>query len=229
MEYFYAPPERITSTAAILEGDERHHLVRVMRIQPGDRVRIVDGAGSAFDAVVQEISQRTAVCTITASHRLLNEPGRTVTLAVGVLKNPSRFDYLVEKTVELGVSKIVPLLTERSIRKGTKVDRWRSIALAAMKQCGRCILPSIAPPTPFDAFLLSSSADAEKIMPHEKAEAGELHILGQDIIMCIGPEGGFSDSEVQRAVNAGFKPVTLGPRRLRAETAAVVATAIALL
>jgi 16S rRNA (uracil1498-N3)-methyltransferase len=146
-----------------------------------------------------------------------------------VLKNPSRFDYLVEKTVELGVSKIVPLLTERSIRKGTKVDRWQSIALAAMKQCGRCILPSITQPAPFDAFLLSVPADAVKLIPHEKADAGEFHVSGHDVVMCIGPEGGFSDSEVQRAVKAGFKPVTLGPRRLRAETAAVVATVIAFL
>jgi 16S rRNA (uracil1498-N3)-methyltransferase len=229
MESFYAPPERVTPPIITIEGEEHHHLVHVMRARQGDHVRVVDGKGTAYDAVVDRIAQHAAVCSIFASHPLQYEPSRILTLAVGILKNSSRFDYLVEKGVELGVRTIVPLLTERSVPKSARVTRWQKIAFAAMKQCGRCILPVISAATPFDDFILSVSPDTEKLIPHERADAGALRVIGRNVSVCIGPEGGFSDGEIDRATAAGFRPVSLGPRRLRTETAAVVAAAIVLL
>src|SRR5512138_1842908 len=132
MEYFYAPPEAFDGTACVVEGEEFAHLTRVMRRKEGDELRIVDGAGMAYDARIESIVARRARCRITAKHPLLHEPRTRLILAVALLKNPSRYDTLVEKGTELGVSEFVPLLTERTISRHGRVERWSSIALSAM-------------------------------------------------------------------------------------------------
>ena len=231
MEYFYTPPDLVTPPVLTIEGDEFRHLSHVMRMRAGDALRVVDGAGTAFDAVITEVGRRAAVCTITASRARLHEPARAVTLAVGILKNPSRFDFLVEKGVELGVRAIVPLLTERTIARHGNIGRWQKLCIAAMKQSGRCVLPSVEPLTSFGDFIALPPRGAARFLPHEKATSPLIPPpagSGQEVVMCIGPEGGFSDREVQEAQEAGFTAVSLGPRRLRTETAAVAAVAAVL-
>jgi len=230
MEYFYAPPGAVTPPTLTIGGDEFSHLTHVMRMREGDALRAVDGAGHAYDAVITSIGHREALCRITASHERLHEPARTLTLGAGLLKNPSRFDYLVEKSVELGVSRIVPLLTERTIPRQGKKERWQKLCIAAMKQSGRCVLPRVEEPVSLERFLAACS-EPLKFIPHqdvtEPLPADASGGTGA-VALCIGPEGGFSDAEIDAARAAGFLPVSLGTRRLRAETAAVVACALLL-
>ena len=228
MEYFYTPPRLVTPPEISIEGDEFKHLSHVMRLRAGDPLRVVDGAGNAFDAVVASIGRSAAVCTITASHERLHEPSRAVTLAAGILKNPSRFDFLVEKAVELGVRTIVPLLTERTIPRHGNIERWRKLCVAAMKQSGRCVLPAVQPLTSFGDFVATVPGGVARFLAHERSRPGVPPAPpsgSQEAVICIGPEGGFSDREVTAAEVAGFAMVFLGPRRLRTETAAIAALA----
>jgi 16S rRNA (uracil1498-N3)-methyltransferase len=165
-------------------------------------------------------------------HRKYHEPSLDVTLAVSLLKNPARFDYLVEKATELGVRTIIPLLNERTIPQHEKHDRFEKIALAAMKQCGRSWLPRIQPLQKYETVVSNSSHWPLKFIPHEKTDSlqsisSEMknHDDAHSVLITIGPEGGFSEEEVALAEHNGFKLISLGSRRLRTETAAVVAMA----
>jgi 16S rRNA (uracil1498-N3)-methyltransferase len=233
MEYFYSRPAQITPTHCVIDENEFIHLTHVMRRKEGDAIRIIDGDGTAYDAVIEEIARRTARCRITARYHRLNEPARRVTIGAAILKSGSAFDYLVEKATELGVAVIAPLLTQRTIPRHDRADRWQKIALAATKQCGRCLIPQIEPMMPLADFFTRAPAHAARIIPHEQVVEKELLSavpagIGH-VVLCIGPEGGFTEDEVGLAVSAGFIPVSLGPRRLRAETAALVASALCLL
>lgn len=225
METFYADPARIGTSSLTLVGDEHRHLAKVIRAVPGDRIAVVDGVGGAYDAVITAISRTEAHCRIEGRHRGRNELPMSLTIAVALLKNPARFDLIVEKATELGVTTIQPLRTARAIRSTAKIDRWAAIALAAMKQCGRCVVPAVNSPLEFDDFLRRSPAGAMKLIPHEKASrplAEALSGYGREpVVVCTGPEGGFTEAEVGLASEAGFVPVRLGDRRLRAETAAI--------
>ena len=231
MEYFFAPPGSVTPPTLTITGSEFTHMTHVMRMREGDAIRVVDGTGNSYDAIITSITRHAASCRITARTQGLHEPTRALTLGAGMLKNPSRFDYLVEKASEIGVVRIVPLLTERTIPRRAKTDRWQKLCVAAMKQSGRSVLPEVLEPVSFREFISSCEMRALKYIPHEQAEIPLTppRVPGDGpAVVCIGPEGGFSDEEIARARESGFQPVSLGARRLRTETAAVVACAIVL-
>ncbi|HLP17255.1 MAG TPA: RsmE family RNA methyltransferase, partial [Bacteroidota bacterium] len=182
-----------------------------------------------YETLIRSIYPYGVECEILKAHPQLHEPTVDLTLAVGLLKNPSRMDWIIEKGTELGVSNFMPLLTRYTISQSVKEERWKNIALAAMKQCGRCMLPKIFPPMKLkDALELAAPNDA-KLIPFEKTE----HVLfigevmkrhtPKSAIIFIGPEGGFTNEEIVAAEGAGCMQVSLGPRRLRTETAAIVA------
>lgn len=232
VEYFYTPPDHIGSDQLVIEGEEFAHLTHVMRRRVGDAIRVVDGVGATLEATIREINNRQAHCIITARFLNLNEPPVRIHLGVAILKNSSKFDFLVEKTTELGVAEITPLLTERTIPRHAKTDRWQKVALAAMKQSGRSVLPRIHSLTPLHEFVALTPTERLRLMPHEKTEGSRIAQAlgehdGKDITLCIGPEGGFTVDEVTLGERAGFLPVSLGPRRLRTETAAIVSVALA--
>jgi len=233
METFFVEPGRVEAEALTLVGDEHRHLVRVLRAAPGDRIAVVDGAGGAYDATITAISKQDVRCRIEERHPRRNELPVSVTIAPALLKNPGRFEVIVEKATELGVGRIVPLRTERVVGSTAKVERWAGIALAAMKQCGRCVLPAVESPVDFRHFLRNVPPGALRLIPHEQAGLPMSVALkghaGQDIVICTGPEGGFTEAEIAVAAEAGFIPVRLGGRRLRAETAAVTALGAAML
>jgi 16S rRNA (uracil1498-N3)-methyltransferase len=231
LEFYYVSPDRITGGYAQIEGEEFAHLTHVMRHREGDIIGVVDGAGMAYMAEIAGITKRIATCALRSTHPGLHEPARRVTLAVGLVKNPSRFDFIVEKATELGVYKIVPLLTIRTIPRQAKTERWRTIALAAMKQCGRCRLPEVTPPSQLDVFL--AGVTETKLLLHERAtdllDASALTISNAAITVCVGPEGGFTSEETALAEKHDWKVVSVGDRRLRTETAAIIAAARLLL
>jgi 16S rRNA (uracil1498-N3)-methyltransferase len=230
MEYFYAQSNDINQHEITLRGDESKHLARVLRKKEGEAVFITDGNGRMFEAVIEKIGSSTAVCRIEAVHEEYNETKPSITLAVSPLKNPGRFDFLIEKVTELGVCRIIPLLSERTISRRDKQERLQKIALAAMKQCGRSRLPEITPVVKFDELLKTKNNFELACIPHEQVETGKtLHSILKNytslktVLIMIGPEGGFSEAEIQKAEEAGCIPLSLGVRRLRTETAAIAA------
>ncbi len=234
MDYFYCPPQQIDSHQVVIDEEEFSHLVHVMRKKVGDEIFVVDGVGTAYDVVLTDIRRKTAVGRIREKHPGHNEPGLSLTLAVGILKNPSKFDFLVEKITELGVREIIPLRTERSIPSHARVDRWQKLALAAMKQSGRSYLPLVSPLRDLEEFLAAERSVGVRLVALETMRGGGpagVPVVGDagSAIGLIGPEGGFTDEEAGRCLGAGYQPVTLGVRRLRTETAAIVLASLLLL
>jgi 16S rRNA (uracil1498-N3)-methyltransferase len=229
MDYFYTPPSLIKSRLLSIQGEELHHLSKVLRKKVGETIVVVDGKEHAYKAVLESITRSSADCKILETIHHFNEPDIEVKLAFALLKNPSRMDFLVEKCTELGVREFIPMRTERAIVPRVHTERLQKIALSAMKQCGRCFLPLIHSPMDFDEVLTYLASCETKLITHEQAEEmiavdNRLETVG----VLIGAEGGFTNGEVQAAVESGFKPVWLGPRRLRSETAAVAVLSLLL-
>ena len=231
MDYFYCSPENISTDAVLIDGEEFAHLVHVMRKKIGDEIRVVDGLGIAYDVTLVEMKKREAKGKITSRFENYNEPTFSLTLAIGILKNPSRFDFLVEKITDLGVREIIPMTTVRTIPSHAKTDRWQKLALAAMKQCGRGYLPHVRSLLALEKVLKESSAFKHKLIAHETSSSSINEYRNtmrpnESILVLIGPEGGFCEEEVLRCINSGFVDVSLGKRRLRTETAAIIATSL---
>ena len=231
---FYVPSSHFQNDRVVLPDDEARHAVRVLRHAPGDEIVVVDGAGGRYRVRLTETDKRSAAGEVMAVEREVGEPNYRLRIGLGTLKNASRFETFAEKAVELGVSEIVPLVTERTERMSLKAQRMENILVAAMKQSGRSRLPTLAEPQPL-ADALAEAADL-RILCHESADPEAMLpiVLSQAegasaITMLVGPEGGFSEEEVAEAEEAGWRVVSLGPRRLRAETAAIVAAAAVML
>lgn len=226
---YYVPPENIRGNTIVLPDEEAHHAVRVLRAKVGDEIAVVDGEAGWYRVQLDAVDRRHVTGRIVEKLREVGEPPYRLTMAVALLKNPSRFETFVEKAVELGVAHIVPMLTERTEKDHFKASRVHNIMIAAMKQSGRSRLAELDEPRPFSTVI----ADAEeglRLLCHEQTGMEYLittvlqhHHLARNITVLIGPEGGFSDAEVEEAAFAGFSVVSLGPRRLRAETAAIAA------
>jgi len=234
MDYFYTSPENIEKKKIIIDAQEFKHLTHVMRKKEGDFIRVVDGKGNAYDVILKEISAKKAIGEITGKYSHHNEPSLSVTLGIGILKNPSKFDFLVEKVTEIGVNNIIPLITARTIPSHAKIDRWQKLALSAMKQCGRSYLPQIHELIKLPEFLQFYTDYDLKLVAHQ--EGNEINKIEsflkssvKSAVMLIGPEGGFEENEIERCIQSGFVKVSFGCRRLRTETAAIVAATSILL
>jgi 16S rRNA (uracil1498-N3)-methyltransferase len=231
-DFFYVAPDHVERDYLVVEEDEFNHLTHVMRKRVGDSIVAVDGAGCAYRATIERIERRSARCRIEVRRRDLHEPSLRLTVGIAMLKHPAAMDYVVEKLTELGAGTVIPMVTSRTISRHGKPERWQKLALAAMKQSGRCVLPVVREVTAFSDILARSSPAAARLIPHEATTSPHIAeaITGQEpsAVILIGPEGGFTEAEVADARKGGFVPVTLGERRLRAETAAVVAAAFAL-
>jgi 16S rRNA (uracil1498-N3)-methyltransferase len=234
LDYFYTLPQNIKSDHVIINGDEFNHLEHVMRKKVGDRIMVVDGLCIAYEVEITKFDKRAVEGKIIAKHKNHNESELNVTIAVGILKNPAPPDFLVEKVTELGVREIIPLHTERTIPEHAKTERWQKLALAAMKQCGRSFLPTVQPLTSLDELLGTPNKFELKLVFHKDIEQKQninqlINIPNlKSVVILIGPEGGFSESEIEKAVDHGFKTISLGDRRLRTETAAIAASALIL-
>jgi 16S rRNA (uracil1498-N3)-methyltransferase len=228
-DFFYTPPDHIYGEYLEIDGDEFGHLSHVMRKKAGEEFVVVDGMGYAYRVQIDSIDRRSARCLIKARKPGLHEPTRKLTFGIGLLKHPAAMDYVVEKLTELGVGTIMPLITTRTITRHARTERWQKLALAAMKQSGRCLLPTVMPALSFADALRESATSAARLIPHETVRTPHIMdcVKGGEPSACvlIGPEGGFTEEEIAEAQKAGCVPVTLGERRLRAETAAVVAAA----
>ncbi|RPI15442.1 MAG: 16S rRNA (uracil(1498)-N(3))-methyltransferase [Ignavibacteriae bacterium] len=237
MEYYYTPKENISSHSLSIKGDEAKHLSRVLRKKEGEEIFVTDGEYNLFKSEIRRTGKDFIECEIKEHILALNEPTIKISLYQSLLKNPSRFEFVIEKAVELGVYEIIPLITEHVINKNTsRVERWQSIALSAMKQSQRCYLPKIKSPVPFPGSVNSINKDKLNLLAHEHDSTGRKKISDlksefvnfSKVSIFIGPEGGFTDEEVNTAFNCGFKILDLGNRKLRSETAAVLSAGLVL-
>ena len=206
----------------ILEDDEFRHL-KVVRKNVGEKIMITDGAGNIYTSVISEINKHDCLAEIESTKvELISRP--LFHLAIAPTKNIDRIEWLLEKCVELGLYKISFLVCRHSERKDVKTDRLKRIAVSAIKQSGKSILPVINEMMPFNNFLKSELEEQRLICAMEAGPENHIkHILksGSDAVILIGPEGDFHESEIQAAKENGFQLTNLGPERLRTETAAL--------
>lgn len=223
VEQFYVQPEHVFDDHFLLVHEELNHAVRVLRKSPGDSLEAVDGHGNAYSGAILSISKSEMKVAITHHSKNLGEPTVHLTLAQAVPKG-SHFDMVIEKGTEIGINTFQPIITQRSIADpSSRIDRWRKKALAAMKQCGRSYCPEILPPIRFEIYL--EQVDTEAIfIAHEHFSDSDLPetLTAKSCTLFIGPEGGFTDDEVNTALSSKAIPLQLGQRRLRSETAGLV-------
>lgn len=232
MRRFYAPQEQFTDGTVSLNVEETRHLRNVLRLRIGDEARVFDGAGREFVCVVSDIARAGATLTVRAEiEPAAPESDLSLTLAAAVYKN-DKLDLVVQKAVELGVIRFVPVITHRGevrLREAARrTDRWRKIALEATKQCERARVMTVDEPVELDEFLAGTNLTAGTlVMFSEKGGRGlPENIEVQNVTALVGPKGGWEDAELERAGDHGFVAVKLGSRIMRAETAAITFTAL---
>ncbi len=224
MRLFYTP--EIADDDIELPQEEAGHCIRVLRMTQGDRIRLTDGKGYFYDAVITAVSGKR--CLVHIEGRERQEPlwRGYLQIAVAPAKLMDRNEWFVEKAVEIGVDKITFLKTEHSERDTIKMERITKTAISAMKQSQKATLPAIEGMIRFREFL-GSAFDGDKYIAHcgpvSKIHLKDALLPGRNVRVLIGPEGDFSSEEVEMAVKAGYRPVSLGPSRLRTETAALAA------
>jgi 16S rRNA (uracil1498-N3)-methyltransferase len=213
-----------------IEGDAANHIARVLRLEPGDALTVFDGRGGEHAARIEAIRKGAVVVEVQERSGSERESPLSLTLAQGVSRG-ERMDWVVQKATELGVTQIVPVLTERSVVKldASQAERkrlhWQGVAVAACEQSGRDRIPDIAAPLDLHDFLRGSDSRATCLLlsPSATQRVNDLKAPAGRMIVLIGPEGGLAESEHRAALDAGFVAVRLGPRVLRTETAAVAA------
>lgn len=231
MPQFLVSTRSLTPGAFTLEGPEGGHAARVLRVEPGDPIRLFDGKGRRWLGRVERVAGDSVAGTL-LEESFDPPPALRLHLQPALLPR-DRFEDLLTHCTELGASSFRPVITERTgVRsKGeTKLERWEKVALAACKQCGRSRLPELHAPRPLAAALAALQGSAALIAWEGEAPAalpdlpasGDLHVF-------IGPEGGFTRDEIDQARAAGARPFSLGPLVLRSETAAAAAAALVLL
>jgi 16S rRNA (uracil1498-N3)-methyltransferase len=225
LRLFVDSPLAAGTTLALPSGAARHAQVR--RVQPGDAVTLFDGLGADWPAEVLSMGRREVMVRVGAPRAVANELGCAVTLALGMPAN-ERMDALVEKATELGVARLQPLLCERSVlrldgeRAARKREHWQAVAVAACEQSGRARVPVVEAVASLAAWLATGRCDGSRWLLSPRPGARPLAALAGDAAaLCAlsGPEGGLTPAEEAAAQAAGFLPVSLGPRVLRADTA----------
>lgn len=216
----------LSSGSFELNKEESRHCIRVLRLKKGDQILVMDGKGSRYLAAIQNPDSNA--CKV----QLIKEESQQVkrlyhlTIAIAPTKNTDRFEWFLEKSTEIGIDRIVPVICQHSERKDLKRDRLEKILISAIKQSGQLFLPELTHSMPFKD-LVRLPFDGDRFIAH--CEPGEKNLLknslsvGRNVLILIGPEGDFDPLEIKLALEQGFKPVSLGESRLRTETAGIVA------
>ena len=227
MNLFYAPDIAQTLT---LPEEESQHCVKVLRMKAGDRIHIIDGVGGLYEAQITEAHpKRTQVDILNVQIEYGRRPFR-LHLAVAPTKNIDRFEWFVEKAAEIGFDELTPLCCRYSERKVIKPERIEKILVSAAKQSLKAYVPRLNPMTTFKEFINNSSSlisNSSLFIAHcyDQPKKHLLHACptASDVVVMVGPEGDFSEEEVELALRSSFQAITLGESRLRTETAGVVA------
>ena len=237
MARFFLPRKKIHDHHGTVDGQELEHLRKVLRFKRDDHITVFDDTGWEHDAVIRSLTVTRGEIEILSSHQARRESPLQITLGVGLTKG-DKLDFVIEKATELGVNTIapfssayaVPRLDERKI--AARQSRWEKIALSAVKQSGRTVVPEVLPVRPFADLVRETRPEAVKLFFWEKEPEQSLRRLRESrggvsaVLLLIGPEGGFSPDEAELAQAHGFESVWLGRRILRAETAALTALSL---
>ena len=230
----YTPQPLAVQHSLLLEPVASRHLLTVLRLKAGAPLVLFDGSGREFEARLDGAQNHRARVSIAAEHVVRSESPLHITLVQGISRG-ERMDYTLQKSVELGVAEIVPVLTERSVvrldakQAVRRQQHWQQLVIGACEQSGRVRVPPVSTPRPLDA-IFSEPASAElSLLLHPAADVklSELAAPAHNRVrLLVGPEGGLSETEIAAAQRAGFTAVQLGPRVLRTETAALVALSL---
>lgn len=230
MARFFVQPEQIQGDTAIISGPDVKHISRVLRMEVGDSLDILDGTGVVYQAEIREINKQEIHCKILGREQADTEPKLKATLVQGLPKG-DKLETIIQKCTELGIHNIIPLAAIRSVVKldGKKAaerqERWQRVAMEAAKQCRRAGVPEVRTLTSWDELWQQIPQDALVLLPWEEEKKQAIKKLLEDkpnpseVYIIIGPEGGFDPTEVDKAIARGAHPVTLGSRILRTETA----------
>jgi 16S rRNA (uracil1498-N3)-methyltransferase len=229
----FVPPERLAGSSLLVTGSDHRYLARVLRVRPGQAVTLFDGTGGEVEARVARVAAAETELVLGERRSPAVSAGASPLVPLVLLAavpRGGRMDMLVQKTSELGVARIVPVLTSRSVARpeAGRQARWEKIAREAARQCGRADVPAVDPPTEL-AVALASELPPLRLALYEREHSRPLTTALDEpraTAILVGPEGGFSEAEMTSAGEAGFVAVGLGPRILRAETAAIVAVAL---
>lgn len=226
---FFAPD--IASELELPET-EAQHCTRVLRMNIGDRIEVTDGKGNLYECEIIGVTKRSCMINILSSSFIPSFWKGNLTIAVGATKHIDRLEWMVEKLVEIGVDRISIIKSDQCERKSTRLDRLERIAVSAMKQSLKTVMPKVETDIPFKDFVASlKDTTSVKMIAHcsddptlpKKVTPYELYEGREDAVILIGPEGDFTKEEVEFAIANGFRTITLGEARLRTETAAVSA------
>jgi 16S rRNA (uracil1498-N3)-methyltransferase len=228
MARFYVPHPKIEKGKLKVEGQSVRHIRNVLRLKKGDGMTVFDGSGKEYNGTIVGESSSSVIMAIQEVLPSKTESPLEITLAQSLLKG-EKMDYLIQKATELGVREIVPFFSSRSIpllegsKRSAKLRRWVKIAIEASKQCGRGVVPVIQPIQEYSTLLLSASQDSLRLILWEREGARLRELLTsvkekKKVFFMVGPEGGFSQEEVENATQAGFLSISLGERILRSET-----------
>lgn len=229
LPFFYKEDLVASSTDVVLDVATSKHIIQVLRMQNGEQLQLTNGKGGLFTAEITDNNRKR--CSVSILQTTNHKPQTTnICIAISPVKNNTRFEWFLEKATEIGVSEIIPLICNRTEKTAFKFDRMKSILVSAMLQSQQCWLPVLHEPTKFNA-LVASSAHQQKFIAHcmddVKRSLADLNneSLSSKIIL-IGPEGDFTTTEIEQAIQHHFMPVALGQTRLRTETAGVVAAVL---
>jgi 16S rRNA (uracil1498-N3)-methyltransferase len=225
MQIFYAPD--IIGNSYTLDENESKHIIRVLRMRRGTSVRLIDGRGNLYEGVIDIPDQRECTISITGIIKDFEKRNYCLHLAISPLKNPDRFEWFIEKSVEIGIDEITPLICHNSEKQGIKPDRINNIIISAMKQSLKATRTILNPPCKFGDFI-KTSFSASAMIAHcnekfKKSKISDVYSINENAVILIGPEGDFSEDEIKKASENGFAGVSLGNSRLRTETAGVAA------
>jgi len=226
MQIFYAPG--INGNTWILDEKESRHCIRVLRMKEGTPAKVIDGKGNLYEGVISRADQKKCEITINNVIREFEKRNYQLHIAISPLKNPERFEWFVEKSVEIGIDEITPIICKNTEKQRIKPDRINNIIISAMKQslkAGTTVLNEIIP---FEEFVNKKDFKGIKLISHcratmDRSKISSFYSKGDDVIVLIGPEGDFSEYEISAAIATGFKSVHFGKSRLRTETAGVAA------
>lgn len=238
MHRFFAEPGQIGEKEIVITGADVNHIRNVLRMRADEEVLIADGQGAEYRCKLTELSENEVRAQILWKLDGNAELASAITLFQGLPKS-DKMDFIVQKCVELGVDRIVPVSTKRAVvkldakKEQTRLKRWNTISESAAKQSGRGVIPEVSGVMSFGKALEEAKKLDVLLIPYERAEhmtetrrvMGEIK-PGQSVGIFIGPEGGFEESEVEEAVAAGAQAITLGRRILRTETAGLAVMAM---
>ncbi len=212
----------------ILSEETSKHVSQVLRMKEGEQIRITNGDGHTIIAeIVLPHKKKTKVKTV---GKEFAEPQKSkITIAISLIKNTNRFEWFAEKATEIGVSAIIPMICKRSEKTHFRMERIRSILISAMLQSQQSWLPDLSQPVKFSDLLKNEKQEQKFIahcLPEEKKELKDVSQRANSKIILIGPEGDFTEEEIEQAIHQNYLPVSLGDTRLRTETAGIVAAVL---